>query len=606
MPNRYSHALVVANYENRGLIDPANRPRPADHHPRHPPSSTSSESSTRNQSLGPPQTPAKPQRAAASSLDNAPPAAAALHRPPAPPDNPSPPPPFRARDPTPSPISKERPARAHNRQNSDNGTIVSFTSVSSTSAPAPSVITQIYSPERAVHSPPIPRVVIHDEDPPPPPIPRVVIHHEDPPPTPVATGEPTSPAPTLRRPAPRPAVGRTRSPRLYISEKMSSASSFVLADEPTLDFSCLDDLSVPQQTDVRSAPLKASHRLSLPVSTNTTSSTSPNSFEPASYNLSNIPGKGRGTARPRSLTSTSTQSLAVSDGDDSELYFGSADESSEDSSPSPVSVPTSTESMKRLDSMKHVELIRRLASMKMPGAADNLEAGKLPEDATNLGHISLTPAPPITIPSPPDLNSADLATAPDQSSIRGYSPDDAAPPPIARVRRVNFRSPPEIAAPAPRPRSSSITQRLSSLKSSLFGKTPSSNTTHSSTTPRSPSSSSRPASSSSRPASSSSRPASSSSRPPSSGDPMTSGSMVSGPRGRLILMDKPSKKLEKKAGKELLACSVPYERAKQAKSPIMTTDRNDLMPVGRGWTIGAHGFEESGRDSRAREWGDRQ
>ncbi|MCJ1420276.1 hypothetical protein MMC32_006633 [Xylographa parallela] len=577
MPNRYSHALVVANYENRGLIDPANRPRPVHHYHRQDPSSTSSEPATRRQSLGPLQSPAKPQKAVASSLDNVPASSRALHRPPAPPDNPSPGLASRSRNPAPTPISKEKPAATHHRQNSDNGTVVSFLSVSSASAPAPSIVTQIYSPERPVRSPPIPRVVIQDEDAPPPPI---------------KTAEPTSPAPTIQRPAPRPAVVRTRSPRLYISEKMSSASSFVSADEPTLDFSCLDDLPVPQQTDFRAAQLKASHRFSLPVPSRTTSTLSPISSHRDSYSFADVPTKGHGTARPRSLTSASTQSRAASDDDDSELYFGSADESSEDNSPSPVSVPTSTESMKRLDSMKHVELIKRLESMKMPQAVDNLEAKKLGDGTTNLGQISLTPALPITIPDPSNLHTADLATDPDESFIRGYSPDDAAPPPIARVRRVNFRSSPEIAAPPPRPRSSSITQRLSSLKPSFFNKTPFSSTTSSS-------SSHRPPSSSSRPPSSSSRPPSSFSRPPSSGGPTPSGSMVSGPRGRLILMDKPSKKLEKKAGKELLACSVPYERAKQAKSPIMTSDRNDLMPVGRGWTIGAHGFEELGRDSRA-------
>ncbi|MCJ1319953.1 hypothetical protein MMC15_005289 [Xylographa vitiligo] len=566
MPNRYSHALVVANYEHRGLIDPANRPRPAYHSPRQDPSSTSSEPSTRRQSLGPLQSPAKPQRAVATSLDNVPASSRALHRPPAPPEPPSPAPPSRPRNPIPTPIGKDRPAGAHTRHNSDNGTIVSFLSVSSTSAPASSIVTQIYSPERPLRSPPIPRVVIQDEDPPPPPSTK--------------TAEPTSPAPTIPRPARRPAVVRTRSPRLYISEIMSSASSFVSADEPTLDFSCLDELPVPQQTDSRAAQAKASHRLSLPVPSKTASTTSPTSSCPDSYNLSNIAGKGQGTARPRSLTSTSTQSLAVSDDDDSELYFGSADESSEDSSPSPVSVPTSTESMKRLDSMKHVELIRRLESMTMPEAADNPEVRKLPGGTTNLGPISLSPTLPITIPNPSNLNAADLTTDPDQSSIRGYSPDDAAPPPIARVRRVNFRSPAEIAAPAPRPRSSSITRRLSSLKPSFFNKTPFSSTTQSSSLQRPPTSSSRP---------------------PSSGRSVASGSMVPGPRGRLVIMDKPSKKLEKKAGKELLACSLPYERAKQAKSPIMTSDRNDLMPVGRGWTIGAHGFEELGRESRAGE-----
>ncbi|MCJ1379396.1 hypothetical protein MMC17_002497 [Xylographa soralifera] len=566
MPNRYSHALVVANYENRGLIDTASRPRPADHHPRHDPSYTSSEPSTRRQSLGPLQSPAKPPKVVASSLDHVPASSRALHRPPAPPEHPSPAPPSRSRNPTPTPISNARPAGAHSRQHSDNGTIVSFLSVSSTSAPAPSIITQIYSPERPVRSPPIPRVVIYDEDAPPPP---------------VKTDKPSSPTPTIRRPAPRPAVARTRSPRLYISEKMSSASSFVSADEPTLDFACLDEPLVPQRTDFRAAQLKASHRLSLPVPPKTTSTMALGSSHRNSYDFSNVSRKGHRVARPRSLTSTSTQSLAVSDDDDSELYFGSADESSEDSSPSPVSVPTSTESMKRLDSMKHVELIRRLESMKMPEAADNLEARKLPQGTMNLGQISLSPALPITIPNPAGLNPADLAIDPDQSSIRGHSPDDAAPPPIARVRRVNFRSPPEIAATPSRPRSSSITQRLSSLKPNFFNKTPFAGTTQSS---------------------SSQRPPSSSSRPSSSGGPMASRSMVSGPRGRLILMDKPSKKLEKKAGKELLACSVPYERAKQAKSPIMTSDKNDLMPVGRGWTIGAHGFEESGRESRGGEW----
>ncbi|MCJ1289864.1 hypothetical protein MMC34_001397 [Xylographa carneopallida] len=573
MPNRYSHALVVANYEHRGLIETTHRPHPDYHSPWPDLSSTSSEPSTRRQSLGPLHNPAKPQRAGASSLDNVPASSSAFHRPPAPPDEPSPAPPSRSSNPPPTPIGKERPAAAHNRQNSDNGTIVSFLSVSSTSAPAPSVITQIYSPERPIRSPPIPRVVIHDEE--TPPLPAIAV-------------EPISPAPTIQRPAPRPAAVRTRSPRLYISEKMSCTSSFVSADEPTLDFSCLDELPVPQQIDYRAAQRKASHRLSLPVSSKTTNTTPPKASHRDSLNLSNISGKSHRTARPHSLTSISTQSLAISDDNDSELYFGSADESSEDSSPSPVSVPTSTESMKRLDSMKHVELIKRLESMTMPEAADNLERRKLPEETTNLQQISLSPALPITIPNPSNLNTTDFSTDLDQSSIRGYSPDDAAPPPIARVRRVNFRSPPEIAAPPPRPRSTSITQRLSNLKPSFLNKTPFASTTRSS--------------SSQRPSSSSQRPSSSSSRPPSSGGPMPSGSMVTGPRGRLIIMDRPSKKLEKKAGKELLACSVPYERAKQAKSPIMTSDRNDLMPVGRGWTIGARGFEEAGRDSRAEEW----
>ncbi|MCJ1395939.1 hypothetical protein MMC18_008825 [Xylographa bjoerkii] len=565
MPNRYSHALVLANYENRGLIDTANRPRPAYHSSQHVPSYTASEPSTRRQSLGPVQSPAKPQKGVAASLDNVPRSSRASHRPPAPPESPNPAARSRSPNPTSTPISNEKPASAHNRRNSDDGTIVSFLSASSTSAPAPSVITQIYSPERPVRSPPIPRVVIHDEDPPPPPS---------------KTVKPTSPAPRIQQPAPRPAVVRTRSPRLYISDKMSSASSFVSADEPTLDFSCLDDLPSPHQIDFRAAKLKASHRLSLPVPSKTTSTISPSSSHQDSYKLPNISRNRPATARPRSLTSTSTQSLAASDDDDSELYFGSADDSSEDSPPSPVSVPTSTESMKRLDSTKHVELMKRLESTKNPGAVNILEASKLPELTTNPGQISLSPTLPITIPNPTNLNSSDLATDPDQSSIRGYSPDDAAPPPIARVRRVNFQSPPEILAPPPRPRSSSITQRLSSFKPNFFNKTPFSNSTRSSSSQRAPSSSSRP---------------------PSSSGSIASGSMVSGPRGRLILMDQPSRKLEKKAGKELLACSVPYERAKQAKSPIMTSDRNDLMPVGRGWTIGAHGFEESGRESRGGE-----
>ncbi|MCJ1398319.1 hypothetical protein MMC11_001517 [Xylographa trunciseda] len=565
MPNRYSHALVLATYENRGLIDTANCSRP--NHPSY--KYTASEPATRRQSLGPLQSPAKPQKVGASSLDNVPRSSRAARILAAPPRNPSPAPPSRSPNPAPTPIGNERPAGAHVRQNSDNGTVVSFQSASSTSAPAPSVITQIYSPERQLRSPRIPRVVIHDEDAPlPPPSP------------PLKIVTPSLPAPKIQQPAQRPALVSTRSPRLYISDKMSSASSFVSADEPTLDFSCLDDPPIPQQTKSQTAQRKASHRLSLPVTSRTTSTISSISSHRNSCTLPDISRSRPATARPRSLTSTSTQSLAASDDDDSELYFGSADESSEDNSPSPVSVPTSTESMKRLDSMKHLELMKQLEAMKKPGLEDGRKAGKGTGLTTNRGQMSLTYAPPITLPNTTNLNPTDFATDPDQNSVRGYSPDDAAPPPIARVRRVNFQSPPETAAPTPRPRSSSITQRLSSLKSNFLNKAPFSGT------PRS---------------SFSQRPASSSSRPASSGGSMVSGSMVSGPRGRLILMDKPSKKLEKKAGKELLACSVPYERAKQAKSPIMTSDRNDLMPVGRGWTIGDRGFEESRRASRDEE-----
>lgn len=530
MPNPYSHALVLAYYEKQGWIGSDGPPRSTSHH--FPPNSareTSSEPAMQRH----PFPPSRPKsrlniHASTPSLESVPRRAGPSHRPPVPTAASRPP------TDTSSPISNAalsrtsdttQPPEAHSRQNSDHATIASFCSSSSTSKPAPSIVTQVYAP-RCPSS--LPRVLTHGN----PSHPSSLVSSD---PEVSVTATYNTPTPELRAEPPEALDHSYRPPpTARMSSPSSVVSSIVTADEPSLDITCLDVLPLSQSVQYQEY-LNRSRRTCLPVFVPSNSTTPTRCSRPETGTL---PSTGKHhpwkiIQRP----SISSQALSLesdSDFDDnSELYFGSADEHSDHSSCSPVSSPTSVESTKAVT-----------------GAPST---------------SALSPALPILIPGrisrigPTSLEGSLHTRSFPQASVRGFSVDDAAPPPIARTRRVNFVSPkPLKSVLRQRP---SVTHRLGSFKSTFSLKLPF-------TSGLRPISTQRPGARL------------------SSLEAASVGSVTQG-----MMTEKARRKLEKRARKELMAYSVPYERAERAKSPIMTSNARNLMPVGRGWTWGSYGAE---------------
>ncbi|MCJ1411337.1 hypothetical protein MMC19_005425 [Ptychographa xylographoides] len=594
MPNRFSHAFVLANYEHRGWIDPANRIGGAAKNkytlpvPSTTSASTPSPSGRHDTTVREPSaTSTSTARSRPASVRPAPPSATpALHRANRARDTPTPPSPKRTSrlvtttpiiDGAPPPVVASEPlspVRTTSRRTSEHGSITSLRSFSSADRPTSSVVTQIYNPRRP------PRLLIHDPDGDTCSTARAAeaVH--------VPLPHRSSPSSVRSRPRSLDGQG-LRPPTL---RQMSSASSRSSVNEPSLDLACLESPPVPA-SEVTAKHAWAAHRISLPAGLSARAEASSKRRRPTAHVSSlttdddddddDAPMDSSDVAMrpPRATPSPSISSLEDSD-HDTELYFG--DDSSEDGSP-PISLPTSIESIKRTGGSR--------PSIVVPH----------------------TPHPSVDVQAALGVRPNSRA-APSPPSLRGYSPDDAAPPPIARVRRGDGpapSSPKALAAPPEqlpiRTRSSSVTRRLGAFKPSFLGASLFSSKPSKASAPSKPSEPSKASTPSepSKPSKASTPPAKAPIMAVSPTPPVSTLSVPSRPRfGSKRSPESAASiariesalgggKLTKKAQKDLLACSVAYEKARQARSPIMTADVRNLMPIGRGWIKGPGGGVEA-------------
>ncbi|MCJ1473238.1 hypothetical protein MMC13_001889 [Lambiella insularis] len=514
MLNPYSHARVLAHYEHQGLIGRNRRLRSTHHSP-------SADLSTPRHSRRPREQQSKLNIRTSATSESVPRHQAASHGP----FNPPPPPPpptqpvgvSRSATGTSPPITSAettgtshtiRSPRAHSRQNSNNGTVTSVRSTVSTLQPAPSIVTQIYSPRVASS---LPRVLIPSEN----LYPALSVD--------LAVVAPAVSEPLLSTPQAESSQAPGFSPCPPATIRMSSASSaalsIVTAHEPSLVVSCPAVLS-PAHSLKHGGSL---NRLCEPPLPGFVPSNSITPFHVSCPDSETLPSIGKDhfqKSQRHSRISSQKRPVDLDSDSDSELYFGSADDTSDDSSSSPVSSPTS------------VEFIKSCTEARLTS--------------------TMLPALPVCMFNPSKFkDSMDTNNSP-QSLVRGYSSDDAAPPPIARIRS------PAASRPALRPL---ITKSLGSLKPTFSLK----------------SRIFRPLRSTS------------SLRPRSTG--FSGGSTSVGSFTQGMMTEKARRKLEKRARKELLACSVPNERCMDAKSPTRTSDVTDLMPVGRGWTWSSYESE---------------
>lgn len=508
MPNVYSHALVLANYEALGFLDSTS----------HPAYKYSTSRSARKQ-----RKPSSRQVPAAESKSNNVPKADAdiprhsldynmLARSPCP---------LLSTDFSPQPLTRQRsadtvkvtdtatpPSTHHHREQSDATTIRSFRSGSTGSLPAPSIITQIYAPLR-------------------PSSPSQSSRHTPSPPSSPSTSlrrascpSPASHYESRSTPSPTTYIASTpkgRKTRLVILEEDSAedqptddvgasspvrSSATTIIAEPSLDLDRLDGFT--GQTGSNGRTSRETYRTSrslMGTTTNRMYLDFTHSDPPTPRSSIEVPAIAVPPPRSISPASLTTVSESIAD-NDTELYFGSADDSSEeeyteDEDPTSSSSPTSLE-----DSLDNTSPWGnpRLASASV----------RHPED----------------IPTARATRNSQSAN----SSIRGSSTDDAAPPPIARVRRVDFETLTE--SPPPTRRSSNLSRRLGALKPSF------------------PSSVKRTFSH-------------------GAGVPAHLRHSVSSAVVRKIRKPKP---------KDLISGSISYDQAVQATAPIMTANAAALLP----------------------------
>ena len=442
---------------------------------------------------------------------------------------------------------------------SNRASIASFRSTSTTSLPAPSIVTQIYAPRRSRSSL------------------QVSQHSASPTPSPSQTPSPISHKANSSLPL---SLQRSTSSRpwwLSIGDSDSkplpplpvALVPVTPVHEPSLDLDCLDESAKPNVSDIhkfsnhsQQSFEAASSRKVEPVPQNPSRLNSPNSIStrssaPRLYIRSTSP-------EPSSSVEEDT------DEDDSELYFGSADESDDSEfnsdGPSSSSSPTSPESLKSVVPWENPHL-----------------------SSAFFGHLAV---PRKTRPPNRSVTPA--------SNIRGYSPDDAAPPPISRVRKedMTLTIPGETRVPGP---SFPVAKGLSAWKPTLPHSLKQTFSFSALTRRRQPSISSSTLTAKLKPTklppalereadlvthsvpydhcAQSTRPIETAT--PSALLPPSSKELQASLRKPLM------EKRKAGAGRDILLVeSVSYEKAVKGKEPVMTRRAADLLPVRWGWRRG--------------------
>lgn len=510
MPNAYSHALVLANYEALGFLDSSGYSYKY----------STSRSPGKQHKLSSRDVPAASERTSKSISNNIPRADKDTPRHSLDSNMPSR---------TPSPLidfgfqalTRQRsvdtvkvtdtatpPSTYHLRNESDTTTVRSFRSGSTGSLPAPSIITQIHAPLRPA-SPSQPAGNEPSFTPSPASTPRRK-----------SSSSPTSQYESRSTSSPSFNLAsslKSRKSRLVILEEDSAedqrtydvvapcpvrSSATRPIAEPSLDIDSLDNFTGTTVGSGRTS--RENYRPSLSMTSTTTNRMYldfTHSDPPTPTRSLQIPAIA--VPPPRSISPASLTTVSESiDDNDTELYFGSADESSEeeytdDEDPTSSSSPTSLE-----------DSLDTIAPWGQPRLSPNLFRNPENFAATRSTRESRS----------------------SQSSIRGLSPDDAVPPPIARVRRVDFDMPSETHPPTRRPLN--ISRCLTALRPSF----PSVKRTFSLGT-------TAPAA-----------------------QPRNSASSLS------------VRKSSKPAPKDLISGSVPYDQAVQATAPIETDDAAALLP----------------------------